>query len=219
MELARAKNGCAIHTSRKTRGEIRRLVAFLRKATKKGDLACWRRAKAVLGYIRGVSVKQLSEELMVTRGAINRWIQWFNVQGTEGLVTGISTGAPPKLNEAQKQELVTLIEAGPIEAGYQTGIWTGPMIGDLIRRKFGVKYHNHHIPRLLHSLGFSVQRPRRLLARADLEKQAKWLAKTFPTIKKKHVPAVGWFSSRMKPASGWMERSTKLGPVLGANHR
>ena len=211
--MARAKNGCAIRESRKTRAEVRRLLAFLRKANKKGDLKSWRRAKAVLGYIRGISVKQLSTELTVTRGSINRWIQWFDAQGTEGIVVRIPTGAPAKLNESEKQELVTLIEAGPIEAGYQTGIWTGPMIGDFIQRRFGVCYHNHYIPYLLHTLGFSVQRPRRLLARADLEKQAAWLEKTFPTIKKKPLPAVGWFSLAMKPAFGLMEPSTKHGLV------
>jgi Winged helix-turn helix len=41
-----------------------------------------------------------------------------------------------------------------------SGVWTGPRIGDLIRKAFGVRYHNHHVRRLLHQLGFSVQRPR-----------------------------------------------------------
>ena len=59
------------------------------------------------------------------------------------------------------------------------------MIGDLIECSFGVRYHNHHVPRLLHDLGFSVQRPRKRLARADAEAQATWLRVRFPAIKKK----------------------------------
>jgi transposase len=61
--------------------------------------------------------------------------------------------------------------------------------GDLIRRRYGVRYHNHCIPRLLHKLGFSVQRPRKRLARANLERQAHWVRKTFPGLKKKPPPA------------------------------
>ena len=61
----------------------------------------------------------------------------------------------------------------------------GPMIGDLIRRRYGVTYHNHYIPPLLHKLGFSVQRPRKRLARADHERQKYWLRTTFPRIKQK----------------------------------
>ena len=41
------------------------------------------------------------------------------------------------------------------------------MIGDLIEERFGIRYHNHHVPRLLHQLGFSVQRPRKRLASAS----------------------------------------------------
>ena len=58
------------------------------------------------------------------------------------------------------------------------------MIGDLIAQRFGVRYHNHHVPRLLHALGFSVQRPRRRLARADAALQAVWLREKLPRIKK-----------------------------------
>ena len=69
-------------------------------------------------------------------------------------------------------------------AGYQSGVWTGPMVGDLVERRFGVRYHKHNIPRLLHQLGFSLQRPRKRLARADLAAQATWVRKTLPAIKK-----------------------------------
>ena len=58
------------------------------------------------------------------------------------------------------------------------------MIGELIRKSYGVSYHDQHIPRLLHKLGFSVQRPRKRLARADVERQALWLSKQLPAIKK-----------------------------------
>jgi transposase len=40
------------------------------------------------------------------------------------------------------------------------------------------------VPRLLHQLRFSVQRPRKRLARADLARQATWLRETLPAIKK-----------------------------------
>ena len=63
------------------------------------------------------------------------------------------------------------------------------MIGDLIERRFGVRYHNHHVPRLLHQPGFSVQRPRKRLARADAEAQAHGLREKRPAIKKKLQPA------------------------------
>jgi transposase len=105
--------------------------------------------------------------------------------GIAGLVTETAPGPLPKLAAAQKDELAALVDAGPLAAGYQSGVWTGPMVGDLIERLFGVRYHKHNVPRLLHELGFSIQRPRKRLARADVEAQATWLRETFPSIKKK----------------------------------
>ena len=216
--MARPKNGQAISAGRKTRAEIRRLKGLLAKAEKAKDLATWRRAKAVLGYIRGKTGIESCQELNVVRGTINQWLRWFEIKGTEGLKSRKPPGAAVKLSETQRAELIKLIEAGPMEAGYQTGIWTGPMIGDLIKRRYGITYHNHHVPRLLHVLGFSVQRPRRKLSRADLEKQQEWISKTLPNIKKKRRPAVEWFYSGMRQASGSTARSTKPGPELAANH-
>ena len=207
----RGRTGEAISEAGRTRAAQRKLWALRDEAESKGDLATWRRAKAVLGYIKGRSVISLAETLDVTRGAINRWLQWYDIDGVDALRSLPVPGAAPKLNATQQQVLVALIEAGPPSAGYSTGIWTGPMIGDLIHRQFGVRYHNHHVPWVLHRLGFSVQRPRKRLARADLQKQEYWLRKEFPAIKKKR-PAVGErSSSKMKSASGSTARSTVPG--------
>jgi putative transposase len=105
--------------------------------------------------------------------------------GVQGLRTGKAPGPASKLTDPQQDELGAWIEAGPQAAGYTSGVWTGPMIGDFIQQRFGVQYHNNHIPRMLNQLGFSVQRPRKRLARANAEAQATWLRERFPAIKKK----------------------------------
>lgn len=186
--MARSRNGEAIRPERRTRSERGRLRVLLARAEKRGELQSWRRAKAVLDYLSGKRVIEIAEQLEVTRGSVNRWLQWFNAEGTEGLKPRKAPGPTPRLSEEQLTELTTLIEAGPQSAGYLSGVWTGPMIGDLIFRRYGVKYHNHYIPPLLHKLGFSVQRPRKRLARADQERQEYWLRTTLPRIKKKPLP-------------------------------
>lgn len=45
-----------------------------------------RSRRAVLGYIDGRRVIEMAAELDVTRGAINRWLQWYEADGVEGLV-------------------------------------------------------------------------------------------------------------------------------------
>src|SRR5882672_9693198 len=129
-----------------------------------------------------------NDECGVTRGSVNRWLQWYDADHIDGLRTQIAEGPAPKLTEEQREALTIIIELGPVQAGYQSGVWTEPMIGDLIEERFGVRYHNHHVPRLLHQLKFSVHGPPKRLARADLARQATWLRDTLPAIKKS--PAV-----------------------------
>ena len=210
--MARSKNGEAIRAERKTEPELQQLRALQEKAEKASDLATWRRTTAVLGYIAGKSVISMTGELHVSRAAINDWLRWYDRAGADGLRTGKAPGAPCRLTFEQLWELQHVVEEGPQAAGFQTGVWTGPMLRDWIESHFRVKYHVQHIPRLLHDLGFSVQRPRKRLARADAEAQATWINERLPAIKKKpRAPAV-WSPSRTKRASGSTVPSTRLGP-------
>jgi transposase len=181
----RSKTGQAISEKRQTPHARKKLRRFIRERFKASDLAGWRRGRAVLGYIEGRRVVDLAAEADVTRGSVNRWLQWYQAEGLPGLLTETPPGPAFRLTQDQKDELGALLDAGSQAAGYTSGVWTGPMIKDLIERRFQVQYHPHHVPRLLLHLGFSVQRPRKRLARADLEAQATWRRKTLPRIKKK----------------------------------
>lgn len=183
--MARSKTGEAISAKRRTRASRAKLQRFIERADKRGDLPEWRRGRAVLGYIDGKRVIDLATELDVSRGSVNRWLGRYERLGIPGIETGKPPGAQPKLSAEDRGRLIAVVEAGPLAAGYTSGVWTGPMIGDLIEAFFGVRYHNHTVPRLLHELGFSVQRPRKRLSRADAEAQDVWRRKRFPAIKKK----------------------------------
>jgi transposase len=186
--MPHSKLETAIRPSRRTRAALRALRLLVQRSFREGDLNTWRRAKAVLDYIRGKRVVDLADTLGVTRGSVNRWIGWYDDQGVDGLLPHKAPGPQPRLTEEQMSELGAVIDAGPQAAGFSTGVWTGPMIGQLVWQRFGVKYHNHHVPWLLHRLGFSVQRPRKRLARADAQAQEYWLRTKLPRIKKKPPP-------------------------------
>ena len=217
MIMARSKPGQAIRRARRRPVQLKELDEFILAAQLKNDLAEWRRGRAVRAYINGRRVVDIAADFDVTRGSVNRWLQWYDADHIEGLRTRIAEGPAPKLTEEQREALAIIIELGPMQAGYKSGVWTGPMIGDLIEERFGVRYHNHHVPRLLHQLKFSVQRPRKRLARADLARQATWLRETLPRIKKKPVNAAASLPSATKPASGSTGRSTKRGPELAVS--
>lgn len=183
--MARSKNGEAIPPERCTAEAVSALLALRDEARADGRLDVWLRVRAVAGYIEGRRVVELAELLEVGRSTINDWLKWYAREGVEGLRTAKPGKARPRLSVKQCEELGAIVEAGPLEAGFQTGLWTGKMIASVIQDKFGVSFHPQSVPRLLHQLGFSVQRPRKRLARADPAQQAKWKTETLPAIKKK----------------------------------
>ena len=90
----------------------------------------------MLGYIESRRVIDLAAEADVTRGSVNRWLQWYEAAGLRGLLTEFPPGPACRLTQDQQDELAALVDAGPQAAGYTSGVWTGPMVGDLIEQRF-----------------------------------------------------------------------------------
>ena len=78
-----------------------------------------------------------------------------------------------------------MIREGPENSGLDTGVWTAPIIADLVKQRFRIAYSPSQIRRVLHELGFSLQYPGRELSQADKKRQATWLEDELPEVKKK----------------------------------
>ncbi len=163
----------------------RRLQRFITQAKKQNDLKSWKRARAVLGCIDGHTGADVAKELGVDRSTVARWLAAYAARGMPALKPIKAPGPPTKLTEEEFQRLSETIEQGPEDAGFSTGVWTARLVAEYIRREFGVEYNWKYVPELLHRLGFSVQRPRKQLSRADHEAQEYWLRHTLPRLKKR----------------------------------
>jgi len=85
------------------------------------------------------------------------------------------------------------------------------MVARVIEEEFSITYHPAHVSRILHDLGFSVQRPRKTLAQADQNLQSRWIRYKYPGPKKKPGAKERSSSSKTKQASGKTPRSIALG--------
>jgi transposase len=174
--------------SRRRRSDaLAKLARIAERARRKNDLRMWAKSTAILGYVQGRSTAALAVEVGSDRSTLTRWIAAYAMRGFPSLRPGKSPGRPARLDASQMEELRRVVEAGPLAAGFDSGIWTARLVREYIRRAFGVEFSWKYVPKLLHRLGFSVQRPRKLLSRADHAAQAFWLKARLPAIKKKPV--------------------------------
>ena len=166
----------------KTTEKLRRLR---KEAEQDGAYRVAKRIHAVLLNNDGRTSGEITEILDSPLSRVSQWLRDYEEQGYEGLLEGYRSGRIPKLSEEQKVFLGDIIDSGPVAYGFLSGVWNSTMITRVIEEEFNITYHPGHVRKLLYQLGFSVQRPKRLLAKADREKQDRWHRYTYPAIKKK----------------------------------
>ena len=168
-----------------------RLARLSKEAERDGAYRVAKRLRAVVLNSEGHTSGELAEILPAPRSKVSEWLQRYQIDGIDGLLEGYRSGRPSELSEKQQQQLGDILDSGPVAYGLDSGIWTSPMIAWVIEEEFSVQYHPGHVRKLLHAWGFSVQRPRRVLARADAEAQDQWHRRTYPALKKKPTRGTG----------------------------
>jgi transposase len=171
----------ALRLHPKTREKLLKLRG---EAEREGAYRVARRLHAVVLNSEGRTSGSVSAILKAPRSKVSEWLRNYEAYGVEGLLEGYRSGRPCFLNETQHASLGDIVESGPVAYGFDSGVWTSPMIVRVIEEEFGVKYHAGHVRKILKEIGFSVQRPRRVLRRADPEEQDRWHRITFPSLKK-----------------------------------
>ena len=143
-----------------------------------------RRIRAIELVEEGHAPVEVARMVGVDRRSVRRWNAAYREQGQEGVKARPAPGAPAKLNPEQKLELEEALLAGAEAAGFPTDLWTCPRVAELIHTRFGVRYHVDHVGRLLHSLGWSPQKPERRAVERDEARIQDWIKHDWPRVKK-----------------------------------
>ena len=163
----------------------KRLIRLTKEAERDGAYRVAKRLQSVVLNSEGHTSGELAGILKAPRSKVSEWLSRYQTHGVDGLLEGYRSGRPPELTPAQHQQLGDILDSGPVAYGLDNGVWTSPLIAWIIEEEFGVQYHPGHVRKLLHAIGFSVQRPRRVLARANAREQDRWHRRTYPNLKKK----------------------------------
>ena len=160
-----------------------KLLRLKQEADRSGFYRVSRRLPAVLLNAGGYTSGQIASLLDAPRSRVSAWLRSYAQGGLAGLQEGAHTGRPPALDSRDRRILADIVDSGPVSYGFLSGVWTSPMVARVMEEEFGVRYHAGYVCRLLHDLGFSVQRPKRLLVRADPVEQARWRQHVYAGIK------------------------------------
>jgi putative transposase len=163
---------------------LQRLKALRQEAQTDQAARVALRLQAIMLSVQRQTTGQIAHGLQVDRTRVHAWIGAWNEQGAAGLLEGHRSGRPAQLSATQREQLADILDSGPVAHGLNTGVWTSPLIAQILEEEFDVSYHPGHVRHLLKQLNFSVQRPKTRLVQADPRKQSRWIRYTHPNLKK-----------------------------------
>ena len=161
-----------------------KLIRRMKEAERDGAYRVAKRLHAVVLNGEGRTSGEIADILKAPLSGVSEWLRRYEVCGYEGILEGHRSGRPSGLSPEQRTQLTDILDSGPIAYGFTSAVWTSPMVTRVIEEEFDRRYHAGHVRKLLGDLGFSVQRPKRVLARADPKAQNRWRRSTYPRLKK-----------------------------------
>lgn len=125
------------------------------------------RMQAIAGALEGMPRAEAARLAGMERQALRDAVVRYNAEGLPGLHDSPRPGPAPRLDEARRAALRRLVLDGPDVEATGLSAWT---LGDLCREveaRWGVRYHEGHMSKLVRGLGLSRQKARPSHPEAD----------------------------------------------------
>lgn len=155
----------------------------MRKSEKVARELQRRRLRGGRLLLRGETQADVARRVGVTRTTVSDWNEALAEGGLEALKRR-PRGRPAGLDVAQRRELLKMLTTGALAEGFPTELWTLSRVGTSIERRFGRRYSESQVWRILISLGFSCQRPSSKALERDAAAIRRWKRVRWPALKK-----------------------------------
>ncbi len=142
-------------------------AALRGRARREPDRAAAARMQAIAGALEGLTRAEAARLAGMERQALRDAVLRYNAQGVAGLHDRPRPGRPARLDEKGREELHQLVLDGPDVEATGLSAWT---LGELCREveeRWGVRYHEGHMSKLVRRLGLSRQKARPSHPKAD----------------------------------------------------
>ena len=157
----------AIRTDRDA-AELRRLV----RRERDGRVSA--RLLALANALDGLPREEAARLAGMTGQTLGDWLHRYNEEDVEGLRDRPRSGRPCALDESQQAALKALVLRGPDLEKDGCIAWRARDLCDVVERRFGVRYREAGMLRLLKGLDLSWQRTRPVHPEADPKAQERF---------------------------------------------
>lgn len=130
------------------------------------------RLYAVYQVSLGQPSRKLEELYQTSFKQITNWVHRFEQEGLDGLKDKPGRGRKSSLSIDQTKTLSNLLlTESPVNHGYNSETWTGPMLIDWIKANFEIEFKKAQIYNIVKQLGFSYQKAKGFYPETDHQAQ------------------------------------------------
>ena len=102
--------------------------------------------------------EQVARRFGVSRTTASRWQRSIVVKGVDGMRKRRATGRPSRLTADQVEAIRIMYCEGARAHGFSNDRWTTGKLAEAIDRRFGIRYDQDHVGRLMHKFGLRERR-------------------------------------------------------------
>jgi transposase len=133
----------------------------------------------------GLSQAEAARRLGVSPVAVCHWKNALDRGGPDALLAVPRSGRPPRVSRDDQAALPAILAQGALAYGFSTDLWTIPRIVKVTEARWGVRYSETAMWRMLKRHGLSWQRPHKQAREKDLQAVKNWRRRSWPRYKKK----------------------------------
>jgi transposase len=144
-----------------------------------------RRRLAVERVNDGWTQRDVAAFLGVHPVTVAKWVARYRAAGDDGLRAKPTPGRPRFLTPGQERQVLGWLAEKPTRHGFRTDLWTARRVAELIRRRFGVRFHPHYLREWLRKRGYTPQKPARPARQRNQPAIDRWTQEDWPRVRKK----------------------------------
>ncbi len=139
-----------------TQEERERFLKIVEESKDKNP-GLYRKIKVILLSSQGKSVKEITEELGLTKQAVNYIFKQFEKLGVDGFLAR-RRGRRVRFTDEHKQKIVDLVnQFDPVEFGFQKNYWTLSLIVRAMKKIYNIEISTNAVRKILKDNGVDLK--------------------------------------------------------------
>ena len=128
------------------------------------------------------TVTEIAEIFGLNYFSVSKWFCRYRSGGVDALKRTVARGADRLLSPEVMIWLEEQLSQPATECGFETPLWTGPMVRILVKRELSIEMDRVTVWRYLRDLGLTYQTPERRYMEQNMELVQKWIKEEWPRI-------------------------------------